>query len=508
MPSFRTLALASATLLSFAAAPQAAAQWTEATSKHFIVVADMPEPQLRRYTERLERFDAAMRLIARAPERIGDEANRVTVIVLPSMGDVQRYAGNPNVGGVYRPNAQGSVAIMPRTSGNGQLSADVIMYHEYAHHILMSNSADFYPRWLNEGLAEFFGNSRVQDNGSVTLGLPNLERGYTVMDDFSMSVEEMIRRSNQELSAADTGQLYARGWLLVHYLLLSGERPGQFDAYLKALRTKGDPIKMAEAAFGDLGKLNSELNAYRRRRQLIALPIKAEQLKPSPVVLRRLPAAEASMMPLRTRSAFGVDERAGQALIAPARAIASANLGNAWIQRVLAEMEFDVRNNAEAEAAADRALAADPKMADAMIYKGRVIARRAAASKDAKEWQAARDWFLRANRAAPEWAMPYVAFYDSFLRAGQSPSPGSFQGMRRAIQLVPDDRGLRPRLAYGLLKANDLAGAREELEAIARSAHGSNGPPLEMIKLLDAKAPVAQIVGVADKAGWPAIWAE
>src|SRR3546814_11684303 len=74
----------------------------------------------------------------------------------------------------------------------------------------------------------------------------------------------------------------------------------------------------------------------------------------------------------------------------------------------MAEIEYDAKNNAEAEAAADRALALDPKLVVAMIYKGRVLARRAAESKQADDWKAARSWFIKANHADPDFALPLV----------------------------------------------------------------------------------------------------
>src|SRR3546814_3175857 len=54
-------------------------------------------------------------------------------------------------------------------SGDGP-SAQTIMFHEYAHHMLLSSATEYYPRWLTEGMAEFFMVSRLNRDGSIMIG--------------------------------------------------------------------------------------------------------------------------------------------------------------------------------------------------------------------------------------------------------------------------------------------------------------------------------------------------
>src|SRR3546814_12113374 len=88
----------------------------------------------------------------------------------------------------------------------------------------------------------------------------------------------------------------------------------------------------------------------------------------------------------------------------------------------MAQIEYDAENDAEAEAAADRALALDPGLVPAMLYKGRVLARRAAKNDRADDWKAARSWFIKANHADPAFALPLLLSSDSYARAGEKPS--------------------------------------------------------------------------------------
>src|SRR3546814_15851842 len=139
------------------------------------------------------------------------------------------------------------------------------------------------------------------------------------------------------------------------------------------------------------------------------------------------------------------------ALVADARPVAASYPNDAFVQRTMAEIEYDAKNNAEAEAAADRALALDPKLVVAMIYKGRVLARRAAESKQADDWTAARSWFLRANHADPDFALPPGLDYARFPRAGVSPSQGAVTPLMRATDLAPLEPDVPVPLAPGPL---------------------------------------------------------
>src|SRR3546814_20805062 len=94
-----------------------------------------------------------------------------------SMSDLRKLytggGGSTSVAGFYISSFEGSRAFMPADlSGDGP-SAQTIMFHEYAHHMLLSSATEYYPRWLTEGMAEFFMVSRLNRDGSIMIGLPN-----------------------------------------------------------------------------------------------------------------------------------------------------------------------------------------------------------------------------------------------------------------------------------------------------------------------------------------------
>ncbi len=482
------------------------AEWLEASNKHFIVYGNISRSEMARFSERLERFGAAVRSVFRLPEPEGGAANRVTIYIVPTTGAVRRYYNGKgsSVAGFYHSDAQGSWIVTPATTeeGNEYFSANLVLFHEYAHHLILGNSEVLYPGWASEGLAEFFSTAMVDKKGAVKIGAAANARAESIMALSPMSVKDLLESDSRKLSEEDIDQKYSRGWLLSHYLMFGRKRPGQFTHFL-TLVTSGVPTEKAGIqAFGDLGKLNGEINAYRTQ-QLLGVSIGPDHYTADPVSIRALDADEARLMPFRLESATGSSEQEAAKLLPEARKIAETNSRNAWIQRVLAEIEFDANNNDAAEAACDKALAIDPNNLMAMVYKARIHMRRAQAAKaaDPAMWRDVRRLIVKANRIEPNYALPLVIYYSSYLMANERPSDTAVDGLLRAVQLAPQDTGLRV-LAFGAcLQQGDLPLARRMLASVAFDAHAKgDNPARAIIDLIDNGATIDAVREAATKA--------
>ncbi len=341
-------------------AGNARAEWLEATNKHFIIYGNVSPRKMARFADRLERYGGAIRALFRIPEPDGGKVNRVTIYMVSGTGAVRRYYGAPgsSVAGYYLSRAEGSYIVTPSTVGDDgdDFNADLVLFHEYAHHLLLGNSGAIYPGWMSEGYAELLATATIDDKGGVTFGAANNARTYSILTDDPMTVKDLLDTDNRNLNDFSIDQKYARGWLLTHYLLFGHQRDGQAETFLR-LVSQGTPSLDAGAkAFGDLRKLDAEVNAYRTKK-LSGLLVRADKFTVDPVTIRPLDPGEAALMPLRLESATGVTGAEAKKLVPPARAIAAAYPASAWIQRALAEMEYDAFNDTEAEAACDRALA-------------------------------------------------------------------------------------------------------------------------------------------------------
>ena len=96
-------------------ASPAAATWQQATSKHFIIYGDMPPEEMKSYAIKLETFDAAARLLRKQNDPDVGDGNRVQVLVVPTMLDVNRLYGaaDSGIGGYYVGDVSGPFLVTP-----------------------------------------------------------------------------------------------------------------------------------------------------------------------------------------------------------------------------------------------------------------------------------------------------------------------------------------------------------------------------------------------------------
>lgn len=480
-----TLALATA-----APAP-ATAEWLKATSRHFVIYADTDRAALQRDAVGLERFDAAIRRTF--PSAAGDvdaEANRVTVYVLPSGEAVSRLTGDRNVAGVYLPRVSGSVAFTPRLGDGtdaGALSPRIVLLHEYTHHYLFSAFTAAYPAWFSEGFAEF-ASTFTERQGKFWLGMAANHRGYGLFMGKPLSIAQLFAPPAR-LSPEQQEAVYGRGWLLTHYVMFDSQRRAQLGTYLGQVNAGKSSLDAATAAFGDLRALDRALDTYLTRRTLPAISYDPATLPAAATDIRPLTAGERALIALRIQSTRGVDSVLARSLYAKGKVAAAPFGTDSVAQGWLAEMALDAGDLAGAEAAADAALTSDARSSQALLYKARVHLLRARAAPGAAAWTEARGWIIRANRADNNDAAALALFYQSFEMAGAPPPSSAVAGLYRAIELVPEDRGMRFLAARQRLIDGDTAAARALLRPLAYDPHvAPDNPAARLLATLDGGA--------------------
>jgi tetratricopeptide (TPR) repeat protein len=457
----------------------ARAAWLESSSAHFVVYADDSEKDIRRFSEDLERYNAAIAFVTRVKDETPSPSGRVTVFIVRSESEVRKLYGEGSkyVGGFYIPRAGGSLAIVPRVQG-GRRELDfsmIALLHEYAHHFLISHSTFPMPRWLSEGSAEFFASASFYPDGSVGVGQAAQHRAAELYLAVDVDAEELL---DPELYEKNKGKsydaFYGKSWLLYHYLVFSEERDGQIGRYLQLMAGGKRPREAAVEAFGEFKQLEKELDAYLARRQIVTFKLPPELLPIAPVTVRAMTAGEAEMMPVRIRSRRGVTPEEASQLLVEARAIAARHPGEPAVLSALAEAEFDAGNNAEAIAAADAALTVDPGQVNAYVQKGYALFRMAPdAEEPAVAFTAARGPFLALNRLEVDHPLPLIFYYRSFVRQGQTPTKVAVAGLERAAELAPFDLGLRMTVAMQQIRDGRMAEARGNLAPVAYNPHGS-----------------------------------
>jgi tetratricopeptide (TPR) repeat protein len=479
------------------------AAWYEARSKHFIVYADQNPKDLKSYAEKLERFDQAVRYVRRMSDPPLSDAGRVTIFVLPDLESIGILAGSSAVAGFYKTTAAGSYAFIPRTTHymvagaaegfrteHAGVSPQEIFFHEYSHHLQLADTNVAMPTWVSEGFAEFFQTADIKKDGSVSIGANPGSWIFSIHDRTSLPVDQMLGATyGDKMYLIQVEALYARGWLLTHYLSMTDGRRGQLQKYLNSIQQGTKPLDAAKDAFGDLKQLDAELNNYANQSSYLGFTVKGDVIPIGDVVLRPLTPGEAAVMHVRIRSKAGVDDSSAGGVAGDARRIAASFPADAVVQSELAEAEFDAKNYAAADSAADRALALDPKEIHALIYKGRAQVKLAKASGKPADWDGIREWFLRANKLDTENPQPLALYYDTFAEAGQQLTQNAIDALLYAVELAPRDQDLRTTAVGVLIVQNKLKDARQMFAPLAYEPHLSSAKrelATKVIAALDA----------------------
>lgn len=480
-------------LLALAAAP-AEAKWREASTSHFVIYSEQSAKELQEFATKLERYDKAMRVVRRLPDPALGPANRLTVYVVDNLSDVRRLYGagsSSGIAGFYIGRAGSSIAVMPRSSdaiSKHDLNPQTVLMHEYAHHFMRQNFPGGYPMWFSEGFAEFNATAKFEKDGSVHMGAPANHRAIGLVGGYPLTMAAMLGMGTERIGGEKLEAVYGRGWLLTHFLTFEPSRKGQLAEYLIRINKGENSSDAAKAVFGDLGKLDRDVNKYMAQDARF-LPLPPQLVQVGDIQVRELTPAEQAVMEVKIRSRRGVTTAQAKALLPKARNAAAPFPNEEAAQTTLAEAEFDAGNYADAQAAADRALTANPRSVAGLIYKGRAKMElaKAAKAKDEATWNDVRQSFLAANKIDPLHPEPLMHYYNSFEGQGVAPSANAVLGLVQALDLAPQDGDLRLRVAWQHLVDGKAAEARAALAPIAFDPHGGRAAQLaaDLVEKLD-----------------------
>lgn len=471
--------LALAALALGAIAAPAAAEWYEASSEHFVIYADDREADIRTFAANLERYHSAMVYVTGRKSGTPSPSNRVVIYVVGGEKAMRSLSGDKKIGGFYIPRAGGSRAFVQdiRNQQNGYPDfSTIILLHEYAHHFLLSSSRFAKPRWYDEGAAEFFASASFERDGSVWVGRPAQHRAGDLAFADPVHVRELLDPAlYEEKKVKGLDAFYGKSWLLYHYLFFTPERRSQLGTYLVNLANGMEQKAVGEAAFGDLDKLEKELKAYLRQSRAPALKLSPDKLSTGSITLRKLTAGEAAMMPLQIRSQRGVGTEEAAVLLAEARAVAAKFPEDPGVLTALAEAEYDAGNDAEAIAAADKAIARDPARANAYVQKGYALFRQAEevdADKRAAAFNAAVKPFVALNKLENDHPLPLIYLYRAQVQQGKEPNENARAALEYAAKLAPFDHDLQINAGIMLLGEGKITIARTFLAPVAANPHG------------------------------------
>lgn len=475
-------------------ASSAHADWSEASSEHFIIYGDQSEKSLSLFAERLELFHATMAQVLRKGPPTPSPSNRVTIFVVSNEVEVRKLiqADNSSIVGFYKPRAGATVALVPQlrqAKSKLELAPETVLYHEYAHHFMASITARAYPRWFVEGFAEFFAGVRFKSD-EVNLGMPATHRALELEFANRLPIRSLLSfvgGTKDPKSRYDA--FYGDSWALFHYLQFAPERAGQLGRYQALLGQGQSALDAAQEAFGDLDQLEKEVLLYWKRGYMNHVVIDRNTLTIGPISVSKLPPSAAAMMPITIRSKIGLSEEDAAALLPEAQQLAAQYPEDAHVLAVLAAVELAAGNDDAAIAVADRALAIDPKNITAQLQKGYAVFHKVESGALPREsWTWVRNEFAKANAIENDHPIPLIQFYRSYRVQGLKPTQNAVDGLASAMQLAPFDSSVRWMVSQQLISDKRLAEATEVLAPLAYSPHRNEFTDRALELLTDVQA--------------------
>ena len=410
----------------------AQAEWKEAQSRHFRVYSQGSEADLRESITQLEKYEFMLRTVSGSSAKASPV--RLKVYLMPTMRDVQStmgIGGSDGVAGYYTASSRGPIAVSTRKGykggsqtvtrdgarNGGELGPQAVLLHEYAHHFMFQHFPAAYPSWYSEGFAEYYGTTRFLPGNVIEVGNPAEHRYRSFAQNEWLPLDRLLTAKSYSDVGGDIGRLYAEGWLLVHYLHNSPARKGQLKTYLSQLNQGTDLRRATDLAFGvGARELDAELRRYARQGRINALSLPFKPIDVGTIAVRTLSPAEDALIESDISLGRGVYVSEAKRFAASVRSAARQFPNDAYALGLLAEAERAAGNEAEASAAVDAWLVADPASARAKTIRAQLALDRLQASKstDSRAWESVRAPILAAHKAQPNDAYILEAYYDSF----------------------------------------------------------------------------------------------
>jgi hypothetical protein len=484
-----------------AAAANAAAspQWVELKTPAFTVVSDSGEKDARRVAQQFDQVRALLKEVW--PWARLDPSRPITILaakdesalklLLPAYWE-KKGAAHP-VGVFIKAPDRSWVLVRSDAArlGTGDPEKEnpfLVVFHEYVHLVLHLNFNTL-PAWLDEGLADFWGNTIVDDD-RVDIGRFIRYHLWTLQHGGLLPLQQLltIGRDSREYSENNRATMfYAESWALVHYLIFGLEPgPGQLNplnGFVNLLKA-GKPLPDAQReAFGDLGALQHGFESYvgrysfRYRRRPLALP--AADVK---WASRAMAPAESLALRAGLHAATGRSEEA----VALAREALALDATNAAAHEALAVVAIRQGQKEDALASFARAVELPAASDFAHYFYGRLLWE---TSGDAATLEKVEHSFLRAVELNTSYADAYDALASVMSTRG-APLSETLPLAVRAAQLEPSDIDHSITALRLAARGGEAAEVRRRAETLLANASAEDRSKLEAL-LKELPAPAA-----------------
>ncbi|HEU0183717.1 MAG TPA: tetratricopeptide repeat protein [Blastocatellia bacterium] len=465
---------------SMSKAPLAKETWLSVRSKHFQLVGNAGEKDIRRVGVRLEQFrDVFSRIFTKSK---ANSAIPITVIVFKNDGAFKPYKplykGKPaSVSGYFQSGEDASYILL--TSELRETNPYSVIFHEYVHALTSDNSRPL-PPWLSEGIAEYYSSFEVDgDEKKVSMGKAIANHVFYLREQKFLPLQRLfaVDHGSPEYNEGDRqGVFYAQSWALVHYMLLGdgGKRQPQFIRFVNAL-AGGAPVddSFKQIFQTDYAALEKELRAYIGRNSYYVQNLTFSEKLSFDADMQTAPLSEAEtqyylgdVLCRIQRREEGEEYLKRAVALDPKLAPAFASLGISSLRR---------NQFAEALKYLEQAVAANSRNHLAHYYYAYTLYRQVYNEREfgggmpedkLKLMRAALD---SAIQLAPDFPEIYNLLGIIYIATGENLGAG-VNALKKAMSIAPGREDYAMTLAQLYLRQEKLAEARQVVEPLARGA--------------------------------------
>jgi tetratricopeptide (TPR) repeat protein len=447
--------------------------WTEIRSTHFTVISNAGEYEGRRIALQ---FEEVRSVFEQHYPKLKVDSGKPTIVfalknedslklLLPSYGQNSKAM---HLAGFYYPSYDKNFAVIRAdVGGTGPLSFRSL-YHEYTHAFFRYNFRGL-PLWLDEGLAELYGNTSIEGK-TASVGLANKYQLQYLQKTEFLPLDQLVSidRSSPLYNTNDhAGVFYSESWALVHYLRYSEDVKQQdlINKFLATLHETDDPIEAAKQTFGDLNKLSERLQAYTRQLsypyERVALPAKlsANEFTARPLSQGEGTLALADFLLRKGNLPEGLERLHQVAELDPATPGYHSEMGHYHL------LKGDYAN---AEKELQTAIAANPKEMSARMDMAWVYLRRDGYTKETVP--KIRTELETVLTVAPEFPPAFAFLSNAYIQEPDKDTDKALKNALRATKLEPGNLGYFIDLGRALLAARRIPEAGKVAEAARKVA--------------------------------------
>ena len=467
-----------------ASARDSAEHWFEVRSPHFVVLTDSNEKEGRRIAGQLERMRAVFQLLMPSAS---DSAGFQTIVLAlkdkKAMQTVEPEAylakGQLNLAGLFM-RAPDKNYILLRLDAEGEHPFSTI-YHEYTHYMLR-NGSEWIPLWLNEGLAEFYQNTDIQ-NKEVLMGQASSDDILYLRQNRLLPLTTLLKvdaSSPYYHEEQKASVFYAESWALTHMIEISDAQKGtnRLQQYADLVSHKQDPVSAAQQAFGDLTQLQNALDRYISQGQFMMFKMnKTVAVDESTFQVRAIPTTEANAIRADVM-VYSQRTKDAEALI---ESVLQEDPNNALAHETMGFLKFR-----EGDKLAARKWYGEAVKLNSQSYLAHYYFATISMGPDGESRDPAIESSLRACiQLKPNFAPAYDALARYYMQDSAKANEAHMMNIR-AITLEPDNLNYRLNAAVVLLSEHQYDNA---IAVLKRASHVAKTP--EEVALVDSR--IAQV---------------